>query len=87
MSSQVLRQIEHSIAALPYNEQLLLIEQVAHRLRESAAHVSETKTDGTEKDGIAAQLSAMAADPQIRAEIEAIEREFRSTEGDGLERA
>ena len=74
MNGPRLAQLETEISALPDEEQLWLLERLAHQLRIKA-----------EPDpGLDRQLAAMAADPEIRNELRAIDEEFRSTERDGL---
>jgi hypothetical protein len=75
MPTSVLAQIEERIHQLPIDEQLLLIERVAKRIREEMA-----KQHALEK-----QLAAMAADPEIQRELRKIDEEFAVTESDGLE--
>ena len=75
MPTSVLSQIEERINQLPIDEQLLLIERVAQRIREEMA-----KQHAFEK-----QLAAMAADPEIQRELRKIDEEFAVTESDGLE--
>ena len=76
MSSTELASIETRIAQLSRNDQLLLIERLAHRLRDSSRESEASR----ERD-----LAAMAADPEIQRELAAIREEFAVTEGDGLE--
>ena len=76
----VLSQIEKTIDHLSRKEQLWLIEQLAHRLREDTI-----KSDAVEQATFETQLAAMAKDPEIRAELQKIDREFAVTEADGLE--
>ena len=80
MSSPVLSQIEKTIGHLSREEQLWLIEQLAHRLRENSM-----KSDAVEQASFESQLAAMVTDPEIRAELQKIDREFAVTEADGLE--
>ena len=80
MHSPVLAQIEKIIGLLSRDEQLWLIEQLAHRLLEDSM-----KSDEVEQATFESQLAAMATDPQIRAELQKIDREFAVTEEDGLE--
>ena len=68
----IVSEIEKSIFALPTNEQRMLITRVSRALRQQ---------DDEEIDH---DLLAMANDPDIRREIEEIDREFRVTEMDGL---
>ncbi|MEA2032213.1 MAG: hypothetical protein U9N41_01345 [Euryarchaeota archaeon] len=57
-----------------------MIEQLAHRLLEDTI-----KSDAVEQATFETQLAAMAKDPEIRAELQKIDREFAVTEADGLE--
>lgn len=68
--------IERQLDDLSQDEQLRLIDVVSRRLRSHA--------NGS-VPAIGFDLEAMAADPEIQAEIRAIEREFSATEMDGLE--
>jgi len=80
MALQLLPQIERSIETLPYDEQLQLIERLVHRLRK------RLPTNGNQQQSeFERQLAAMANDPQIQAELKAIDEEFAGTESDGLE--
>ncbi|MEA1945510.1 MAG: hypothetical protein U9N07_09335 [Euryarchaeota archaeon] len=78
MSSTVLSQIESTISRLSHDEQLWLIEQLAHHLR-------EVESDTVKQAAFESQLAEMAMDPEIRAELQEINREFAVTETDGLE--
>ena len=71
----LLNELEENIRRLPLDDQLLLIERVSHRIR----------TDISDKMDIDAQLSKMAADPEIQKELREIEQEFSTTEQDGLD--
>ena len=71
----LLNELEENIRRLPLDDQLLLIERVSHRIR----------TDISGKTNIGAQLSKMAADPEIQKELQEIEQEFSATEQDGLD--
>lgn len=71
----LLNELEENIRRLPLDDQLLLIERVSHRIR----------TDISGKMDIDAQLSEMAADPEIQKELQEIEQEFSATEQDGLD--
>ena len=71
----LLNELEENIRRLPLDDQLLLIERVSHRIR----------TDISDKMDIDAQLSEMAADPEIQKELQEIEQEFTATEQDGLD--
>jgi hypothetical protein len=72
----LLAEIEERLVQLSHDEQLWLIERVAHRLRQA----------GNGSRAIAPeQLAAMAADPEIQRELREIAAEFSATEMDGLE--
>ena len=71
----LLNELEENIRRLPLDDQLLLIERVSHRIR----------NDISGKMDIDAQLSKMAADPEIQKELQEIEQEFTATEQDGLD--
>jgi len=71
MASKHLLEIERAIAALSGREKLWLLERIARQLREP--------------DEV--ELSNMASDLAIQAEIIAIEQEFALTEMDGLQSA
>lgn len=75
MSTPHLAKLEDEISHLAGEEQLWLIERLAHRLRASRQSSAE----------LGRQLAAMAADPQIARELRAIEEDFLGTESDGLE--
>ena len=66
----LLTELEENIRRLSLDEQLLLIERVSHRIR----------TDISGKTDLDAQLSKMAADPEIQKELQEIEHEFSATE-------
>lgn len=70
----VLADIESQIAQLSQAEQILLIEKLAQCLRTGDQTAWED------------DLAAMAADPEIQAELRQINQEFAGTEQDGLER-
>ncbi|ODS31593.1 MAG: hypothetical protein SCARUB_03284 [Candidatus Scalindua rubra] len=77
MSSSVLSEIENKINQLSREEQLCLIEQLAHSLRESTLK---------DQSILENQLVAMASDPEIQSELKKIDEEFALTESDGLEK-
>lgn len=81
MSPSVLSQIEKTIGLLSPEEQLWLIEQLAHRLQESSI-----KSEAAEQAIFESQLAKMSTDPEIRDELQKINREFAVTEADGLEK-
>ncbi len=76
MNTPALSQIEESIDQLTLIEQLLLIERLANRIRQSTTMEQSIWEN---------QLIAMAADPEIQDELRKIEEEFASTELDGLD--
>jgi hypothetical protein len=80
MSLAVLSEIENTVSHLPHNEQLRLIEQLVHHLREDLM-----VSDEVEQATFESQLAAMATDPEIQNELQKIDREFVATEADGLE--
>ena len=80
MHSTVLNQIEEMTRRLSRKEQLWLIEQLAHRLREGSI-----KNDISEQTTFKNQIVAMATDPEVQAELQKINHEFGVTEADGLE--
>jgi hypothetical protein len=75
MNMPVLTQIQENIDRLSSDEQLWLIEWLAHRVREKASVQSVRES----------QLADMAADPEIQDELQKIEAEFAPAEADGLE--
>ena len=76
-----LNEIEGMISRLSRRDQLWLVERLVQRLREDSERESSlSKADFGE------QLRRMAADPQIRAELQQINLEFTVAEKDGLER-
>ncbi len=75
MNMMVLSQLEENIYELSLDEQLWLIERLAHHIRKAVAV----------RDTIETQLMAMANDPEIQTELELIEDEFAVAEADGLE--
>jgi len=79
MHSAILNQIEEMIDYLSRKEQLWLIEQLAHRLREDS-----TKSDISKQTAFTSQLVAMAADSEVQDEVQKIDNEFGVTEADGL---
>jgi hypothetical protein len=79
MAIAPIQEIENQFAQLPRETQWSVIERLVHRLRCS----EEPPSGGAWEAG----LAAMAADPEVRCELERIEREFAPTEADGLRRA
>jgi len=76
MSTPDAQQLDEHIHSLSRGEQLWLIERLARRLRESSEEEMAT---------FDRQVAEMAADPAIRAELQAISADFAGTEMDGLE--
>ena len=62
---------------LSRDEQLWLIEQLVHRLREDSM-----ESDAHKQVTFESQLASMARDPEVRAELQQIDREFAVTERD-----
>jgi len=77
MTTPTLERIETDIAQLSLTEQLLLMERLAHRIRQTSLRPLIVQ----ESD-----LAAMAADPAIQREVQQINDEFAVTEMDGLDR-
>jgi hypothetical protein len=75
MPSPALNEIENEFARLSPEDQLSLLERLRQRVRVSRSGRNESWED---------QLSAMAADPQIRREIECFNADTHVTEADGL---
>ena len=79
MSASILPELEALIERLSPADQLRLLEDLAHRVR--ARVTADEQTNGAPLDS---QLAVMARDRDIRAELQAIDREFTATESDGL---
>jgi hypothetical protein len=79
MISQTLLEIEQSIRTLSPEEQLWLLERIARHLREQTS-----ATQPSIHQNRLEELSAMACDPDIQAEVVAINKEFAVAEMDGL---
>lgn len=77
MNMPVLTQIQETINHLSSDEQLWLIEWLAHRIR--ARTIAQSVWES--------QLADMAADPEIQGELKMIDAEFAIAEADGLEAA
>ena len=80
MPPSTLQELEQAIQALPWSEQLWLLEHLASQVREKAE--ATQRWTGAELE---AQLTAMAQDPAIQGELKAIAQEFAPTEADGLD--
>jgi hypothetical protein len=76
MNQQIASQTEEGFNQLSVSEQLRVIENLVHRVRENALG----KEDNLDK-----QLAIMADDAEIQNEIRQIEREFSCADADGLE--
>ncbi len=77
MATPALSEIESEFARLSPEAQLTLLERLVHRARVAASG---------NRDAWEADLSAMAADPEIQRELNRINAEFATTEADGLDR-
>ena len=75
MVTPMLEQIETNIAKLSLDEQLWLMERLAHYIRQHTLPTIPVQEG---------ELAAMAADPAIQSEIRQINAEFATTEMDGL---
>ena len=76
MSIEVLERIEADIQQLSLDEQLRLIEHLIQQIR------TQSRTPESQR---AAQVAAMATDPEIQRELRQIAAEFAGTELDGLQ--
>lgn len=74
MNTLAVLDIEQTINQLDLTEQLLLIERLAHRLREQTLSIRIWKND----------LIAMAEDEAVQKDMKLIQDEFAITEMDGL---
>ena len=77
MATPTLSEIESEFARLSPEAQLTLLERLVHRARVVASG---------NRDTWEADLSAMAADPEMQRELNHLNAEFATTEADGLER-
>ena len=77
MASEALHEIETEFARLSPEAQLSMLERLVHRVRLAVSGRQETWQ---------AELSAMAADPEMQRELSRMNAEFSATESDGLER-
>jgi uncharacterized protein YicC (UPF0701 family) len=75
MAVSSVNEIESQFARLPTDSQLSLLERLVHQLR---------RNFGATQESWEAELSAMAADPQIQEELRRIDSEFGAAEADGL---
>ena len=74
MNTPILSKLETDIQQLTLEEQIWLLERLAHHIGEQAM----------QQQTLESQLEAMASDPDIQREIRAIEDEFSATDADGL---
>jgi hypothetical protein len=75
MATPALTDIESEFARLSPEAQLSLLERLVHRTRVAVS---------ARRDTWEADLSAMAADPEMQRELRSITAEFGVTEADGL---
>ena len=75
MARPALSEIENEFARLSPEAQLTLLERLVHRTRVAVAERRDTWDS---------ELAAMAADPEIRRELDTINAEFSGAEDDGL---
>ena len=75
MAVSPVNEIESQFARLPTESQLSLLERLVHHLRQNLEAPQESWE---------AELSAMAADPQMQRELSRIDSEFNAAEADGL---
>jgi hypothetical protein len=80
MISPNLLEIERSIRALPLEEQEWLLERIARQVQIR----KQTADKLTDAKYMNEQLTAMASDLDIQAEVASINEEFSITEMDGL---
>lgn len=74
MSSAAVLEIEEKIQHLRLEDQLWIIERTAHRLRGTPQESAVS-----EPSWLQSQLTAMSHDPEVQAELRAIERESAPT--------
>jgi hypothetical protein len=79
MSARTLPELEALIDRLSPADQLRLLEDLARRLRSRVA-----LNEQADAESFSSQLAVMARDRGIQAELQAIDREFTTTESDGL---
>jgi hypothetical protein len=76
MPSPAINEIEREFERLPPEVQLNLLERLRRRVRLSESGCHEAWEN---------QLAAMAADPQVRREMDSFHADTSVTEADGLE--
>ena len=74
--SRLIERMEVEISQLALPDQLWLLERLIQRIRKRTLQI---------RPALDAQLAAMAYDPNMQRELNAIEAEFAATEADGLE--
>ena len=77
MATPALTEIESEFERLSPEAQLGLLERLVHRARVAVSG---------RRDAWEAELSVMAADPELQRELSRINAEFVATESDGNER-
>lgn len=77
MATPALSEIENEFARLSPEAQLTLLERLVHRTRVAVSGC---------RDAWEADLAAMAADPEMKRELNRINAEFATADADGLER-
>ena len=77
MALLAVQEIESKFVQLPAETQLSVIERLVHCMRTGP---------GASPDSWETELPAMAADPEVQAELHRIEAEFSAAETDGLEK-
>ena len=77
MASEVFHESESEFARLSPDAQPGLLERLLHRVRATVSGRQDTWE---------AELSTMAADPEMQRELQRIDAEFSAAESDGLEK-
>ena len=75
MATPMLEDFESEFARMSPETQLSLLERLVHRVRVAVSAGCDPRD---------ADLSAMAADPEMQCELRSIDAEFRAAEADGL---
>jgi hypothetical protein len=78
VNEALLSQIEETFSRLSTPEQLSVIERLVRHVHDSTLKRTANLDDA---------LALMAADPEVRSELQQIDREFSYADGDGLESA
>ncbi len=79
MTTPTLETIEGAIDQLSLEEQLMLMERLASRIRSRTLRTPTPEV-------LESDLAAMASDPAIQRELRQIAAEFAVTDADGLDR-